>query len=179
MSTTHPQQHLLILACAPQVEDITQAVTPLLKTFFVGILQNPFAYEALQNFTTSPTTQGLLSGLRNATELGLPGLQRLLVRLPSSRLLDLFSKHTHLRHAASLENVTLAPLPYWLTFIFSWLLIEATSSFQPVVRAAPQLRLTRGFGAAGHGQFPGKPHQHLPVRDRPIQPRSDAISALV
>lgn len=70
--------------CVPtyslQVEDLTEAVTPLLKTFFVGILQNPFAYEALQNFTTSPSTQGLLSGLRNATELGLPALQRVLVR---------------------------------------------------------------------------------------------------
>ncbi len=85
----------LIQTCVSlQVEDITQAVTPLLKTFFVGILQNPFAYEALQNFTTSPTTQGLLSGLRNATDSGLPGLQRLLVRLPPSCLENITSKHT-------------------------------------------------------------------------------------
>ena len=61
------------------MNEITQAVTPLLRTFFVGILQNPFAFEALQNFTTSPTTQGLLSGLRNATDLGLPELRRVLV----------------------------------------------------------------------------------------------------
>ena len=84
-------------ACASQVEEITQAVTPLLRTFFVGILQNPFAYEALQNFTTSQTTQGLLSGLRNATELGLPGLQRLLVRPPASCLLDMTSREAHMK----------------------------------------------------------------------------------
>lgn len=69
--------------CPLQVNEVTQAVTPLLKTFFVGILQNPFAFEALQNFTTSPRTQDLLSGLRNATDSGLPELQRLLVRLCS------------------------------------------------------------------------------------------------
>ena len=84
-------------ACALQVEEITQAVTPLLRTFFVGILQNPFAYEALQNFTTSQTTQGLLSGLRNATELGLPGLQRLLVGPPASCLLDMTSREAHMK----------------------------------------------------------------------------------
>ena len=72
--------HSCSLTCPLQVEDITQALTPLFRTFLVGILQNPFTYEALQNFTTSPSTQGLMSGLRNATELGLPALQRVLVR---------------------------------------------------------------------------------------------------
>ncbi len=64
---------------AVQVQALTQAVTPLLKTFTVGILGNPFSYEALQNFTASPTAQALLGGLRNATDLGLPELQQVLV----------------------------------------------------------------------------------------------------
>lgn len=68
------------LDTAAQVQTITQAVTPLLKTFTVGILGNPFSYEALQNFTASPTAQTLLGELRNATDLGLPELQRVLVR---------------------------------------------------------------------------------------------------
>jgi hypothetical protein len=67
------------LDTATQVQAITQAVTPLLRTFTVGVLGNPFSYEALQNFTASPTAQTLLGGLRNATDLGLPELQRLLV----------------------------------------------------------------------------------------------------
>jgi hypothetical protein len=67
------------LDAAAQVQAITQAVTPLLRTFTVGILGNPFSYEALQNFTASPTAQTLLGGLRNATNLGLPELQRVLV----------------------------------------------------------------------------------------------------
>ena len=82
-------------ACPLQVNEITQAVTPLLRTFFVGILQNPFAFEALQNFTTSPGTQSLLSGLRNATELGLPQLQRVLVRLSALRQRSAFA-HKHI-----------------------------------------------------------------------------------
>ena len=62
-----------------QLQQITDVITPLLETFSVGILQNPYAFEALQNFTTSTGTQALLSALRNATDEGLPLLQRILV----------------------------------------------------------------------------------------------------
>ena len=64
-----------------QLQQITDVITPLLETFSVGILGNPFAFEALQNFTTSAGTQTLLATLRNATDVGLPLLQRVLVRL--------------------------------------------------------------------------------------------------
>ena len=64
-----------------QLQQITEVITPLLETFSVGILGNPFAFEALQNFTTSTGTQTLLAALRNATDVGLPLLQRILVRL--------------------------------------------------------------------------------------------------
>ena len=33
-----------------QLQQITDVITPLLETFSVGILGNPFAFEALQNF---------------------------------------------------------------------------------------------------------------------------------
>ena len=68
-----------VLPCPLQVQEITQAVTPLLRTFSIGILQNPNAFGALQNFTTSASTQALLSGLRTATNTGLPALQQVLV----------------------------------------------------------------------------------------------------
>ena len=66
-----------------QLQQITDVITPLLETFSVGILGNPFAFEALQNFTTSTGTQTLLATLRNATNVGLPLLQRILVSLLS------------------------------------------------------------------------------------------------
>ena len=64
-----------------QLQQITDVITPLLETFSVGILGNMFAFEALQNFTTSTGTQTLLAALRNATDVGLPLLQRILVEL--------------------------------------------------------------------------------------------------
>ena len=74
----------LMTSVGVQLQQITDVITPLLETFSVGILGNPFAFEALQNFTTSAGTQTLLATLRNATDVGLPLLQRVLVRAFSS-----------------------------------------------------------------------------------------------
>lgn len=65
-------------ACA-QVKQITADITPILRTFSQGILQDPSAASVLNQLTSSPEVSAAVSQIQSLADLLSPNIQGLLV----------------------------------------------------------------------------------------------------